>query len=120
MQSIGNRAAQHSHHELLLLLLSLFCTARETKTPIMMAATASTMRTMMKQIHRFLRAARADITALSVSCTLRETILGVMCWARDYHDLRSCCVFISGLSLCLDIVDNLALSFNENTHLYRV
>lgn len=32
---------------------------------------------MMKQIHRFLRAARAETTALSVYCRLRETIIGV-------------------------------------------
>ena len=44
----------------------------------MMATTTTTPTRMKKQIHRFLRAARADITALSVYCRLRgKQLLGV-------------------------------------------
>ena len=75
VQSIGNRAAQHSHHEVLLLR------ERATKIPMMMAATARTARIMKKQIHRFLRAAHASTTALSVYCRLGKQLSGAMCWA---------------------------------------
>ena len=81
MQPVGNRAAQHSHHELLLLFLLLAnCFVRTIAR--MMAITATTPRVMKKQIHRFLRAARADSTALSVYCRLRKTIIRSQC-VRD-------------------------------------
>ena len=80
MQSIGNRhgAAQHSNHELL-------CgwTACATTTPTMMAITARTTRVMMKHIHRFLRAARAESTALTTSLALRETIIMTQCVGQE-------------------------------------
>jgi len=53
-------------------LPGLFLLLLMTTTATTTAITIRTMRIMKKQIHRFLRAARADTTALSVYCRLKQ------------------------------------------------
>lgn len=96
------------------LLLLVITTA--TTIPIMIKM----MRQMMKQIQRFLRAARAESTAFSVCWTLRnqETSVSENRSGSDKH--KPCFqILISHLCLSFDDVDSLVLLFNEYTHLRK-
>lgn len=74
----------------------------------------------MKQIHRFLRAARADATALSVCCKLYiQSVCQNMTWAtakpvRNSPDFR---VLLNIHGRGLDSVDGIVLLLNKDTHL---
>ena len=70
---------------------------------------------MKKQIHRFLRAARADVTALSVYCNL-ETVRK-MPFVQGLKSLPGLCVLLHSSSLCLDNIDGLVLLLNQDAHL---
>src|SRR6266508_4130061 len=90
-----------------------------TTTPTTMAMTATTTRAMKKQIQRFFRAARADLTASVVCFKLTTEQQSNYLTKRQNDDLPSFCVVLYTSSLCLDGIYRFVLLFNENTHLAK-
>lgn len=73
------------------------------------------MTIMIKQIHRFLRAARADATALSVCRKL--VIVQRVCSNELSTFIPGFCVLRYIAGYCVDNVDSLVLPLHEDAHL---